>query len=400
MEDLEVHLPPRPINKPPASSLHILLTKTFGARDENGSVTLDARLVDLVLALSENNERLVQRLEATVDQLNAKVDAKVNAKIDPIMKKMAEFEKLFKTGPKPAVPAVKSFASAATAGLTGLIHAPNTRPPPAQTIASLKPKRVIIHSNPANTTLKDVPKCALVQRANEALVKLDAKVDGEFVAIRGASMLPSGDVSFYTNNRAHQKWLMTNKHKWSKEVHSDLEATPSTYSVMAHGVPKSFDISNPANLSLLASENSFQASDLSRVRWMGSNEPSAKKAGSIVLSFVNKDLARRVEQSGIFLNFDFHRTERFKPRPPQCFKCLRMGHFGKWCREDARCAKCAGKHPTNECPDGIGGVKTCVLCTAGLKNKIVGVTGVDHTPFSLTCPYKKGWFDKKPLPSQ
>jgi hypothetical protein len=213
-------------------------------------------------------------------------------------------------------------------------------------------------------------------------------------------MLPSGDVSFYTKNRAHQKWLMTNKHVWSKEVHPDLEATPSTYSVMAHGIPKSFDISKQVNLNILASENQFQASELTRVRWMGSNEPSTKKAGSLVLSFVNKDLAYRIEKSGIFLNFDFHRTERFKPRPPQCFKCLRMGHFGKWCREEARCAKCAGKHPTNECPDGIGGVKSCVLCTVGLKNKTVGVTSTDHTPFSMTCPYKKGWFDKKPLPSQ
>jgi hypothetical protein len=240
-----------------------------------------------------------------------------------------------------------------------------------------------------------VPKGALVQRANETLIKLDAKVDGESVTIRGASMLPSGDVSFYTKNRAHQKWLMTNKHVWSKEVHPDLEATPSTYLVMAHGIPKTFDISKQANLNLLASKNSFQASELTGVRWMGSNEPSAKKAGSLVLSFVNKDLAYRIEQSGVFLNFDFHRTERFKPRPPQCFKCLRMGHFGKWCREEARCARCAGKHPTNECPDGIGGVKTCVLCTAGLKNN-----SIEHTPFSMTCPYKKAWFDKKPLPSQ
>jgi hypothetical protein len=145
-------------------------------------------------------------------------------------------------------------------------------------------------------------------------------------------------------------------------------------------------------LAQLASENSFQATDLARVRWMGSNEPSAKKAGTIVLSFTNKDLAYRVEKSGVFLNYDFHRTERFKPRPPQCFKCLRMGHFGKWCREAAQCAKCARNHSTNECPEGIGGVKTCILCKAGLKNKTDGVDCVDHTPFSMA------WFDKKPMP--
>ncbi|OAV85699.1 hypothetical protein PTTG_30335 [Puccinia triticina 1-1 BBBD Race 1] len=212
--------------------------------------------------------------------------------------------------------------------------------------------------------------------------------------------MPSGDVSFYTKNRAHQKWLMENKHVWSKVVHPDLEATPSTFSVMTHGIPKSFDISKSSNLAQLASENNFQASNLARVRWMGSNKPSTKKAGSLVLSFVSKDLAYTIEKAGIFLNYDFHRTERFKPRPPQCFKCLRMGHFGKWCRESARCAKCGSNHQTNECPEGLGGVKSCVLCKEGLKNKIEGIRDADHTPFNPACPFKKAWLEKKRFPLQ
>ncbi|OAV89155.1 hypothetical protein PTTG_06721 [Puccinia triticina 1-1 BBBD Race 1] len=390
MDNIEARLPPRPPTMPPR-----ILGKDAN-REANGGVFLDAKFVQLILDLSATNERMIQRLEATVDQLNTKVDAKV----DPIIKRMAEFEKMLKAGPKPVASTGKSFASVASTALDGSIHALTTRPPPKQVIASLKPKRVIIHSNPASTEVKKMPSGALVQKANEALLGLDACVDGEQVAIRGASVLPSGDVSFYTKNRTHQKWLMDNKHAWSKTVHPDLEATPSTYSVMAHGVPRSFDIGKPTSLAQLASKNGFQASDLARVRWMGSSEPTAKKAGSIVLAFTSKDLASRIKKAGVFLNYDFHRTERFKPHPPQCFKCLRMGHFGKWCRESARCAKCANSHPTNECPEGIGGVKTCVLCKAGLKNKTEGINSVDHTPFSMACPYKKAWFDKKPLPSQ
>ncbi|KAA1070619.1 hypothetical protein PGT21_018040 [Puccinia graminis f. sp. tritici] len=393
-EDSEVQLPSRPSTKPPSSSLHILLTKALGesaTQDANGAVVLKADFVELLLDLSANNKRMMRRREETIDKLNARVDAKV----DPVIKRLAEVEMLLKNGSKTSTKNAKSFASAAASTPATSIHAPTTCPPSNQTIASLKPKRVIIHSNPASTTLKDVPSCALVQKVNEALLELDAKVDGERVAIRGASLLPSGDVSFYTKDQSHQNWLMANKHVWSKAVHPDLEATPSTYSVMAHGIPKSFDIGNPANLARLASENSFQAVDLVRVRWMGSNEPSAKKAGSIILSFTDKDLAYCIEKSGIFLNYDFHRTDRFKPRPPQCFKCLKMGHFGKWCREPAKCAKCSGKHSTNKCPEGLRGVTTCVLCKDGLKNKVDGISSVDHTPFSMACPYKKAWFDKK-----
>lgn len=142
---------------------------------------------------------------------------------------------------------------------------------------SLRPKRVLIHSNPTNTTLKELPSCALVQTANEALARLDAKADGALVTIRGACVLPSGDVSFYTHNKEHQKWLMNNKHIWSKEVHPDLEATPRTFSVMAHGVPRTFNITSSTELAHIASENGFQFSDLVRLRWWGRMRPWSRK---------------------------------------------------------------------------------------------------------------------------
>lgn len=149
--------------------------------------------------------------------------------------------------------------------------APSVRPPPANVIASLKPKRVIIHSNPLNTTLKDVPRHTLVQRANEALMKIDVKTDGKAVTIRGVSMLPSGNFSFYTENKAQQQWLVDQKHVWSKEVHVDLQASPSTFSVMIHGIPRSFNINKPANLERLTSENNSPSlgHGLHQVRPMG-----------------------------------------------------------------------------------------------------------------------------------
>ncbi|KAA1139072.1 hypothetical protein PGTUg99_035361 [Puccinia graminis f. sp. tritici] len=101
----------------------------------------------MILELSATNERMILRLENTIDQLNAK--------LDPLIVQMAEFQKFMQSGKPTAPQAKKSFAS-----------------------------RVIIQSNPANTTLKDVPRCALVQKANDALLKLEARVDGENVAVR------------------------------------------------------------------------------------------------------------------------------------------------------------------------------------------------------------------------
>lgn len=45
---------------------------------------------------------------------------------------------------------------------------------------------------------------------------------------------------------------MDNKHAWSKKVHPDLEASSSTFLVMAHGVLKSFNFSIKTNIVLVA----------------------------------------------------------------------------------------------------------------------------------------------------
>ncbi|OAV84865.1 hypothetical protein PTTG_07430, partial [Puccinia triticina 1-1 BBBD Race 1] len=198
MDDLELQLPPCPATSPPASSLHIFLTKALSEQDANGAALLDARFVDLLLELLANNKRLIRCLEATVNQLNAKVD--------PVIKRLAAVEILLKSGPMPNASTKKSFVSAASMAPVGSIHAPPAiRPPSNPTIALLKPKRVVIHSNPANTSLKNEPSGALVQKANNTLLGLNAKVGGKLVSICGASVMPSGDVSFYTKNRAHQK---------------------------------------------------------------------------------------------------------------------------------------------------------------------------------------------------
>ncbi|KAA1123869.1 hypothetical protein PGTUg99_004919 [Puccinia graminis f. sp. tritici] len=231
----------RPAVNPP-SSLHTLLNKVLAdstARNESGAILVDPTFVEVILTLSAENEKTTRRMEETIVQLNRTIkqlNDKIDAKFDPVMSRLADLEKRMKNGPDSQQAQKKSFASIAAISTATPLKPPSIRPPPNQMLASLKPKRVIIHSNPLNNTLKDVPKCALVQKANDALAKMNATVDGEIVAIRGASMLPSGDVSFYIKNRSQQKWLMEHKHIWSKEVHTDLESTPSTFSVMAHGI--------------------------------------------------------------------------------------------------------------------------------------------------------------------
>lgn len=258
-----------------------------------------------------------------------------------------------------------------------------------------KPGRAVIHSNPLNNQLTKLPSVLFVQRANEALSKMNAKIQDELVTVTGAHVMNSGDVVFYTKNKFHQKWLIDNKHIWSKQVHADLEATPSTWSVLAHGIPKEFDPTSEHSKAKLAMANHFKTEELTRIRWLSDNMNTAKKAGSIVLSFTNKDLADRIAYTGIFLDYDYHRVTRFKPYPAQCFKCLKMGHFGKWCRQNPRCGKCDGNHMTKECLEESPEITECVKCKEGLRNKTEGIDDIYHSVFSVLCPFKRSWLQAK-----
>lgn len=165
-----------------------------------------------------------------------------------------------------------------------------------------KPGRAIIHSNPLNNQIDKLPKALFVQRANKTLSQMNAKVQDELITVTGAHVMNSGDVVFYTKNKIHQKWLMDNKHLWSKHVHPDLEATPSTWSVLAHGVPKEFDPTSDQNKTKIAMANHFKKEGLVRMRWLSDNMNTAKKAGSSVLLFATKVLADQIAYMGLFLD--------------------------------------------------------------------------------------------------
>jgi hypothetical protein len=295
-------------------------------------------------------------------------------------------------------PKLSSYAKAVGTPITAHPQAPAISPPTRPVLKSLKPGKAIIHSDPTQSEIQRAESGFLVQRANEVLLRLDAKVNGENISIRGAQVLKSGDVCFFSANKNHQRWLMDNKHIWTKDVHPHLAATPSTYSIIAHGVPKSFNPTAPSSVSKISVENNIRDGDLIRIKWLADNSESAKQAGSIVLTFINKETAHRCERSGIFLNYNYHRTANFKPRPPQCYKCLKMGHFGQWCREKARCGKCGDEHVTKDCPEGLGGIRACVLCQEAIKMKMEGVESTDHTPFNVSCFFKRTWLEKRNIP--
>ncbi|PLW46098.1 hypothetical protein PCANC_11565 [Puccinia coronata f. sp. avenae] len=169
--------------------------------------------------------------------------------------------------------------------------------------------QTIIHARVGTTPLKEVDVNIVVNKANKFLKTMNATVQGEQVMVKAVRVLPLGDVSFYSHNRQHKDWLNKHKHEWSKQVHPDLESTPSTYSVLAHGIPRNFNVDATASKFVLASDNGFVAENIFKIRWLGGpRDPSdTRQAGTIVIALSDATLANQlVKQRGIFLNGSFH----------------------------------------------------------------------------------------------
>ncbi|PLW45177.1 hypothetical protein PCANC_11308 [Puccinia coronata f. sp. avenae] len=194
----------------------------------------------------------------------------------------------------------KSYAS------TAAKHPSKPPPPPTKTDMTMAhPGMTIIHSRDGTAPLKEVGATMAVQKANEVLEKLNATVQGEKVSILAVQFLPSWDVSFISKNRQF----------------------------LAHGIPRDFNVDSATNKITLALENHFLVEKIFKLRWLGGSRDPAdpRQAGTVVITLTNATIADNlVQQRGVFLNSSYHRVKQFKKLPPQCFKCLQMGHFGKW----------------------------------------------------------------------
>ncbi|KAI7933658.1 hypothetical protein MJO28_011642 [Puccinia striiformis f. sp. tritici] len=367
-------LPAIPDTTPPSSAFLTFLAGVLnnpGNRSTSGSVTINSDKLELIQQMIKVEDSRLRKMDR-IAQLKT-------LRLSPAA--------------PPTHPSKPSYARAI--GTSNEPRRPQMNPPARNTLQTFKPGKAIIHSNPDHDDVRKLDCGFLVQRANEVLAKLDAQVQGEKITIKAAQVLKSGDVCFFSKNHAQQKWLMENKHQWTKDVHEHLKASPSSFMVIAHGIPKEFDPTTQASIDKITVANNFSAEYLVRMKWLADNSSTSKQAGSVVLAFRNKETAARVEKTGIYLNWDHHRASRFIPRPPQCFKCLEMGRFGQWCREQARCSKCGEAHITKDSPKGLGSIKSCVLCKEGLKLKVKGVLDIDHTPFNVSCFFKKSWLEKK-----
>lgn len=266
-------------------------------------------------------------------------------------------------------------------------------PPPKNVdINKFKAATLIIHKSPGSEPFKGMKSSEIVHRVNTALSSINATVQGSQVKIRGASILPSGDVLMNMDNRLMKTWLLDNKHVWTKLAHNDFETPQTRYPVLFNYVPADIDVDNEDFPQKISAENDIPVDLIHSVKWLKHPKDTGKRHGTIVLNLLDKELAHKLEKGGLYADCNRLRSKQYIQGPLMCFNCLDLHHTHSSCNNNPLCAKCGDPHNTRDCANNDSD-QVCARCfsfdSQKTKTKIDRFSAkYNHSPKSLGCPLR------------
>ncbi|KAG0139646.1 hypothetical protein CROQUDRAFT_70013 [Cronartium quercuum f. sp. fusiforme G11] len=254
-----------------------------------------------------------------------------------------------------------------------------------------KPVQLIIYAPAGKAPFKGCKLKKVADAVSKALGSIEARLDGELVRVRGASVLPSGDIKLYVASRHVKAWLLRNKHLWSTLAHPDLVTTQTRFPVLIHLVPMDTDPASGEFIASFMAENVIPEDKIASARWLV--KPSGEAAhGSIVMNFTSKQAANQVEKGWVFIENSISHGDEYDKLPTQCFNCQELGHVAHRCRNGPVCAICAEGYNTRDCPaqDCPSRCARCLNHEAEHVGQVKdpSIARFAHSPQSRACPLR------------
>lgn len=218
------------------------------------------------------------------------------------------------------------------------------------------------------------------------------------VQIHGVRLLANRKVALQVETKEQAELVRRHELKWLQKLPQGTELSRRSVSIVADGVPTSFDPSADFARDAFFSENRSliaSVSDVRSLRWIhGSRTPrQAKATSSLVITLFSEAAADELLYAGATFEGAVCPTRKYIPTPVQCFRCQKYGHISSACPTKSdpltvRCARCAGNHKTADC--GCPAHTKCSdlrSCTH-LKPQCANCSGA-HKSFSNDCPIKQ-----------
>ena len=284
--------------------------------------------------------------------------------LQPIMDKLTAMEEKIK-GIEKQTPAPPSWAQVAGKGLA--------RAPPAVPLRRLREITVRV----GDPNEKEEIRGEEISKIRDAIRGKDAAAADSIASI---GRLPSGDFVVRTL-RPEAKEALENRNEWITAIARSAKTVRRTYEVIAHGVSKTFDISDIRQAGKrIEAENAIihPGMEIRHIKWLGRPDV-VKRYGSVVIAVASAEQANRILDEGIVIGDQDCSTSYYERTAEklQCYKCFGFGHRAGGCPRGDRCHKCGGEHKGEQCPRTDGAY--CANCKSR-----------DHKPWMRRCPeYRK-----------
>lgn len=274
--------------------------------------------------------------------------------------------------------------------------------------------------------------CGDIQRQfNEVIPRLVSSSRNP-VQARAVAKRRNGDICITLPDSDHPKLLRDAAQSWLPAFSNLLSLRQQTFPVIVHRVPTTHDFdgftpfplddddadskapTGSSGMDTLIAENCSRLYDLrfdvERVHWI-SRTSRSKPFSSLVLHFRDKESADHCIYEKIALNGCLLRTEKYQPRPAQCFNCFRFGHLARDCKSASICGRCAGPHSTSNCHCPKKSPCTNLKkCSHIVSQCAIRSCGGAHWATSTDCPFRQAvihrasvehslsgvYFDKQP----
>lgn len=405
---------------------------TIGSESAADIKTLAARMLELAEQqddipairrnpfLSDEEDHRIERALAGANTFGCKVPELVNAKLDKIVKDLAEI-KLAAAKPSSGFSfrTPKSLMTIPSYALAASKHAPR---PPSTRPADPTTFRPVLHrkqpptpptslSTTNNLTLTQADReepvlttpsyPTLIALVNAKLAEANVKenpTDAKRIQIRSVHRHPSNDVVLYATTPQQADLLRKQADRWVHLLSPHLKLHEPVHTVVVHGIPATFQPADQQHLDMLMAMN--QETLTPAPLFVKCISPNAIQRGvshsSIRIGFKDASQAKKAVEQQVFFGRYNKKTEYGRKAKPRCMNCLQDGHTSNHCKADPLCPYCAKGHPADQCELKGTRMSNCTACARALKlnqpethmGELFSTTpaNLSHSPLDPTCP--------------
>jgi len=244
---------------------------------------------------------------------------------------------------------------------------------PRDGLPSLRKGREILVKIAERKEVEEIQK----KSANQIFQGIESVSAAQRDLIVSLRKLGSGDVALHAVS-PEARAALEKSQEWAKGIAGSAHVVRRSFAILAHDVRITLDTSNQKTaIKRLVKDNARLHGGLEvlRIAWSKKVVGSGKAHSSLIVEVATETMANRLLDVGMLDSYQKCSCELFDKncRITQCYRCFGFGHMTRFCKNEERCSKCAGKHH----------IKGCVV--PANRRRCANCNG-SHEPWRRSCP--------------